>query len=121
MGFALNTAFGEGGKGAEEIARLVVETIEKNPSKPLQMLYDDTDDIETKVRKIAQSIYGANDVVLKPAAKKKLARIKELGLEHFPVCVAKTQYSFRRMRRPTDCLLTSTSPSATLLSTRVRK
>ena len=94
VGFALNTAFGEGGKGAEEIARLVVETIEKNPSKPLQMLYNDTDDIETKVRKIAQNIYGANDVVLKPAAKKKLARIKELGLEHFPVCVAKTQYSF---------------------------
>ena len=94
VGFALNTAFGEGGKGAEDIARLVVETIEKNPSKPLRMLYDDADDIETKVRKIAQSIYGANDVVLKPAAKKKLARIKELGLEHFPVCVAKTQYSF---------------------------
>ena len=94
VGFALNTAFGEGGKGAEDIARLVVETIEKNPSKPLRMLYDDADDIETKVRKIAQSIYGANNVVLKPAAKKKLARIKELGLEHFPVCVAKTQYSF---------------------------
>ena len=94
VGFALNTAFGEGGKGAEDIARLVVETIENNPSKPLRMLYDDADDIETKVRKIAQSIYGANDVVLKPAAKKKLARIKELGLEHFPVCVAKTQYSF---------------------------
>ena len=94
VGFALNTAFGEGGKGAEDIARLVVETIEKNPSKPLRMLYDDADDIETKVRKIAQNIYGANKVVLKPAAKKKLARIKELGLEHFPVCVAKTQYSF---------------------------
>ena len=94
VGFALNTAFGEGGKGAEDIARLVVETIEKNPSKPLRMLYDDADDIETKVRKIAQSIYGANNVVLKPAAKKKLARIKELSLEHFPVCVAKTQYSF---------------------------
>ena len=94
VGFALNTAFGEGGKGAEDIARLVVKTIEKNPSEPLRMLYDDADDIETKVRKIAQRIYGANDVVLKPAAKKKLARIKELGLEHFPVCVAKTQYSF---------------------------
>ena len=94
VGFALNTAFGEGGKGAEDIARLVVKTIEKNPSEPLRMLYDDADDIETKVRKIAQNIYGANKVVLKPAAKKKLARIKELGLEHFPVCVAKTQYSF---------------------------
>ena len=94
IGFAINTAFGEGGKGAEAFARLVVETIENQPSAPLKLMYDDADDIETKVRKIAQKIYGANDVVLKPAARKKLTRIKELGLEHFPVCIAKTQYSF---------------------------
>jgi len=94
IGFAINTAFGEGGKGAEAFAQLVVETIENQPSAPLKLMYDDADDIETKVRKIAQKIYGANDVVLKPAARKKLTRIKELGLEHFPVCIAKTQYSF---------------------------
>ena len=94
IGFAINTAFGEGGKGAEAFARLVVETIENWPSAPLKLMYDDADDIETKVRKIAQNIYGANDVMLKPAARKKLTRIKELGLEHFPVCIAKTQYSF---------------------------
>lgn len=94
IGFAINTAFGEGGKGAEAFARLVVETIENRPSAPLKLMYDDADDIETKVRKIAQNIYGANDVMLKPAARKKLTRIKELGLEHFPVCIAKTQYSF---------------------------
>ena len=94
VGFALNTAFGEGGKGAEAFARLVTDTIEQNPSQPLRLMYDDSDDIETKVRKVAQKIYGADNIMLKPAAQKKLARIKELGFEHFPVCIAKTQYSF---------------------------
>ena len=94
VGFALNTAFGEGGKGAETFARLVIDTIEQNPSQPLRLMYDDSDDIETKVRKVAQQIYGADNIMLKPAAQKKLARIKELGFEHFPVCIAKTQYSF---------------------------
>ena len=94
VGFALNTAFGEGGKGAEAFARLVTDTIEQNPSQPLRLMYDDSDDIETKVRKVAQKIYGADNIMLKPAAQKKLARIKELGFEHFSVCIAKTQYSF---------------------------
>ena len=94
VGFALNTAFGEGGKGAETFARLVIDTIEQNPSQPLRLMYDDSDDIETKVRKVAQQIYGADNIMLKPAAQKKLARIKELGFEHFSVCIAKTQYSF---------------------------
>ena len=94
VGFALNTAFGEGGKGAEAFARLVTDTIEQNPSQPLRLMYDDSDDIEIKVRKVAQQIYGADNIMLKPAAQKKLARIKELGFEHFPVCIAKTQYSF---------------------------
>ena len=94
VGFAINTAFADGGKGAEDLARLVVETIEKNPSRPLTFMYEDEDDIETKVRKVCQKVYGAKDVILKPAAKKQLARIRELGIEHFPVCIAKTQYSF---------------------------
>ena len=94
VGFALNTAFGEGGKGAKAFARLVTDTIEQNPSQPLRLMYDDSDEIETKGRKVAQQIYGADNIMLKPAAQKKLARIKELGFEHFPVCIAKTQYSF---------------------------
>ena len=94
VGFALNTAFSEGGKGAEAFARLVTDTIEQNPSQPLRLMYEVGDDIETKVRKVAQQIYGADNIMLKPAARKKLARIKELGFEHFPVCIAKTQYSF---------------------------
>lgn len=94
VGFAINTAFGEGGKGAENLAHLVVDTIEKNPSAPLNYVYEEADDIATKVEKIATNIYGAGKVVLRPAAKRDLQRIKELNLEHLPVCIAKTQYSF---------------------------
>lgn len=92
--FAVNNAFAEGAKGAVDFAKLVVETIENNPSKPLVMAYDESDSVEEKIKKIAQNIYGAKDVELKSTAKKKLKRIAELGLLHLPVCIAKTQYSF---------------------------
>ncbi len=110
VGFAINTAFGEGGKGAEELAHLVVDTIEKKPSAPLDFVYEESDDIVTKVEKIAKKIYGAGKVVLRPAAKRDLQRIKELGFENFPVCIAKTQYSFSEDAKaygvPTDFTIT---------------
>lgn len=94
IGFALNTAFTDGGKGAENLARLVVETIEKNPSKPLKLAYYETDSIETKVNKVAKNIYGAKEVIILSRAKKQLALIKQFGFDKYPVCIAKTQYSF---------------------------
>ena len=110
VGFAINTAFGEGGKGAEELAYLVVDTIEKNPSAPLNFVYEENDDVVTKVEKIAKKVYGAGKVVLRPAAKRDLQRIKELGFENFPVCIAKTQYSFSEDAKaygvPTDFTIT---------------
>ncbi|ATV30650.1 formate--tetrahydrofolate ligase [Prevotella intermedia] len=110
VGFAINTAFGEGGKGAEELAHLVVDTIEKNPSAPLNFVYEENDDVVTKVEKITKKVYGAGKVVLRPAAKRDLQRIKELGFENFPVCIAKTQYSFSEDAKaygvPTDFTIT---------------
>ena len=110
VGFAINTAFGEGGRGAEELAHLVVDTIEKNPSAPLNFVYEENDDVVTKVEKIAKKVYGAGKVVLRPAAKRDLQRIKELGFENFPVCIAKTQYSFSEDAKaygvPTDFTIT---------------
>lgn len=94
VGCAPIYSFTEGGKGAEELARLVVNTIEKNPSGDLLLMYKDEDDIEIKVKKICKNIYGAKDIIMKPSARKQLERIKALGYEHFPVCIAKTQYSF---------------------------
>ncbi len=94
VGFAENDAYAEGSKGAVDLANLVVETIEKHPSEPLKLVYDDADSIEEKVEKVAKNIYGAASVSFAAPAKKKLQMIKELGYEHFPVCIAKTQFSF---------------------------
>ena len=94
VGFAINNAFLEGGTGATELAQVVVDTIEKKPSKPLTLTYDDTDDIKTKIEKVAKKIYGAATVTYSTAAEKQLLRIQKIGLEHYPVCIAKTQYSF---------------------------
>lgn len=94
VGFAENDAYAAGGEGAADLARLVVDTIDKNPSKPLQFAYDDEDTTEEKIEKVAKNIYGAASVSFGAAAKKKLQMIKELGFERFPVCIAKTQYSF---------------------------
>ena len=94
VGFAENDAYAAGGEGPADLARLVVDTIDKNPSKPLQFAYDDEDTTEEKIEKVAKNIYGAASVSFGAAAKKKLQMIKELGFERFPVCIAKTQFSF---------------------------
>ena len=94
VGFAVNNAFAEGGAGAIELANLVVDTIENKPSAPLTFAYDEEDSVEVKVTKVACGLYGAKQVLFGPAARKKLKMIEELGFSHFPICIAKTQYSF---------------------------
>lgn len=94
IGFAVNNAFVEGGNGAAELANLVVDTIENQPSEPLRLAYNDDDTVEEKISKVACNLYGANMITYSAAAKKKLKRIQELGYGHFPICIAKTQYSF---------------------------
>ncbi len=92
--FAVNDAFTKGGDGAIELANKVVEVIDKSPSGELKFTYSDSDDIVTKITKIANKVYGAKDVVIGEAAMKKLNMIKDTSLEKMPVCIAKTQYSF---------------------------
>lgn len=94
VGFAVNNAFSDGGRGAMELARLVADTIERNPSKPLHFVYNDNDSIEEKASKVAQNIYGATAVKFSKQAATMCERVRQLGLEHLPVCIAKTQYSF---------------------------
>lgn len=91
--FAVNNGFTEGGKGAEEMAKAVVALTDSS-RETLPFTYDLSDDIETKMRKIVQKIYGGNNVMLNKKAQEGIKRIKKLGLEHLPVCMAKTQYSF---------------------------
>jgi formate--tetrahydrofolate ligase len=93
VAFAVNDGFTNGGEGALEMAQAVVDICE-NPSPPIQHTYELSDDIETKIRKIVTTIYGATDVVLYKKAQDMIKKIKQLGLEHLPVCMAKTQYSF---------------------------
>ena len=94
VGFAENNVFAKGGEGAEDLARLIVETIDRQGAKRIRMAYADDDTIEEKVNKIARNIYGARSVILKKSAEKKLARIHAWGMNRFPVCIAKTQFSF---------------------------
>ena len=94
VGFAINNAFAMGGEGAVELAQLVVDTIENNPSKPLRFAYEDSDPLKTKIEKVACNIYGARLVTFSNAALKNLKLAEELGMGSYPVCIAKTQYSF---------------------------
>lgn len=92
--FAINNGFTKGGEGAQPLAQAVIDTIEQRPSAPLQLTYESEDSIETKIEKVATKIYGAKEVSLGKKAQSMLKRIKKFGLEHLPICIAKTQYSF---------------------------
>ncbi|MCD8309701.1 MAG: formate--tetrahydrofolate ligase [Prevotellaceae bacterium] len=94
VGFAVNNAYARGGTGAMELARLVVDTIERQPSAPLRFAYEAEDTVQQKIEKIACHIYGAANVIYSSAARKTIKLIEELGISRYPVCIAKTQYSF---------------------------
>ena len=94
VGFAVNTAFGEGGAGAEALARLVIQTIDEKPSQPLRFTYPLEAPIEEKATQLARTIYGAKQITFSAKAQKQLDRIHRYGFDRFPICVAKTQYSF---------------------------
>lgn len=93
-GFAVNSAFAEGGNGAVDLARLVVKTIDEKPSAPLRFAYENSDSVVEKIEKVAKNLYGAGSVTLSESANAMLDEIQKLGVGHFPVCIAKTQYSF---------------------------
>jgi formate--tetrahydrofolate ligase len=92
--FALNNAFAEGGEGAIDLANLVVDTIESNPSGELRFTYDNCLCIKGKIESVVKNIYGAANVNFSAAASRKIAAAEKMGLCNFPVCIAKTQYSF---------------------------
>ena len=94
VGFCMNNVFAAGGEGGAELARLVVDTIEKKPSAPLQYIYEDNDPVRTKIKKVSEQIYGAASVVYTTLADKKIKQIESMGISHYPICIAKTQYSF---------------------------
>ena len=94
VGFCMNNVFATGGEGGAELAKLVVDTIEKKPSTPLKYIYEDNEPIRSKIKKVSEQIYGAASVVYTTLADKKIKQIESLGISHYPICIAKTQYSF---------------------------
>ena len=92
--FAINDAYAKGGEGAADLAGKVVEIIEKDPSGPLKFTYSDDEGIMEKITAVARNVYGAGSVTFSAQSRRKIAQCESLGLGRYPVCIAKTQYSF---------------------------
>jgi len=84
--------WGQGGAGAEDMARAVVAQIEKDESN-FQPLYSDEMSLWNKIRTIASSIYGAEDIIADMKIRQQIEALQE-DYGRFPICIAKTQYSF---------------------------
>jgi formate--tetrahydrofolate ligase len=89
----LSRHWAEGGKGAETLAQTVVEQIDRAENR-FQHLYEDQLPLWDKMKTIATKMYGAADISADAEVKKQIQKLGEAGYGHFPVCVAKTQYSF---------------------------
>jgi formate--tetrahydrofolate ligase len=89
--FVMATHWGEGGKGAAELARIVVELCDK-PSRPT-FVYEDSDSLWDKITKISKKVYRAADVSADAKVRAQIKKLQDDGYGHYPVCVAKTQAS----------------------------
>lgn len=90
----VSEGFAKGGDGAVNLAKLVWEVCNEKDTSEISLIYNDSDSIEVKIKKIASEIYHADFVEFSEAAKASIARAESLGFGHYPVCIAKTQYSF---------------------------
>jgi formate--tetrahydrofolate ligase len=87
--------FAKGGaKGAVDLAKAVAKTVDANPNPKLSFVYEDDDSLWTKLEKIARKIYHASEITASAAVRNKIKTFEKDGYGKFPVCVAKTQYSF---------------------------
>ena len=100
VGFAVNEAFLKGGEGVIELAQTVVDTIERQQPLPVNFTYKEADCLEDKIEKVCKRIYGASSVEYSKTARKKLEALRAIftdddgAIAHYPVCIAKTQFSF---------------------------
>ena len=102
--FALSEVFAKGGEGGLALADKVLETLD-NKKSDFHVLYPDDMPLEKKIETVAKEIYGADGVTYTAGAKKSLDKLKSLGMDNLPVCMAKTQYSLsddaKKLGRPT--------------------
>jgi formate--tetrahydrofolate ligase len=107
--FALSYVWEKGGDGGIELAEKLLYTL-KHKKSDFKLLYPSDLPVKEKIKKVATEIYGASDVVYSQSAEKTISRIQNLGLEHLPVCIAKTQYSLSDdptlLGRPEDFTIT---------------
>lgn len=90
--FALSTVWAKGGQGGLELAQKLLDTL-ANKESHFHVLYKDELSIQEKIQTVCKEIYGAKEINFTAQAKKTLQEIEKLGFSHFPVCIAKTQYS----------------------------
>ena len=83
----------DGGRGAEELARVVVRLVETTPAD-MRFVYDDEATLWQKAEAVAKKIYGAAEVTADTKVRMQLRQLQDHGYGHYPVCIAKTQYSF---------------------------
>ena len=93
-------SWAKGGNGAIDIAQKIVNIPE---SQTIKYCYDLNDSIVDKVKKVAQNVYGAENVIFSDETMKKVEKIKKLGYENLPICIAKTQYSFSDNAKNIEC------------------
>ena len=88
--FSISSAYMDGGKGAKDLAKLVIEST----GSKFRLLYDDNDSLETKIEKVCKEIYGAGKINYTDKALEKIKVVKDNNYGKLPICIAKTQYSF---------------------------
>ena len=91
----------KGGDGAIDLAEKIVKLVEKNYD--FKFIYDLDNSVEEKIEKISKEIYGADGVEFSDAAKREIENIKRIGKSNYPVCIAKTQYSFSDDPKNLEC------------------
>lgn len=103
VSLSLVEAWGKGGLGAIDLAEKVVKLCEESTTHPFQYTYSLEDTLKEKIEKVAKNIYGAEGVEYEEKAEEQIQKIKELGYEKLPICIAKTQYSFSDDSKNLEC------------------
>lgn len=100
----ISDVWSKGGAGGRDLAEKVIQLAQEE--NHFSYVYDEEDSIETKLTKIVTKVYGGKGISLTPAAKRELKELEALGFSNYPICMAKTQYSFsddaKKMGAPKD-------------------
>ena len=91
---SLCTHWANGGKGTKDLANKVVELCKAAEKSKFNFIYDDKISLLEKIEAVAKKIYRASSVEISDAVKEQLTKLEQAGYSKFPICIAKTQYSF---------------------------